>query len=203
MSDPTTQGTVPNAGDRETALRLAALHPADRDWMLARLPDEARARLQLLLDELEELGFRIDADALAGMPARKRALPGSVPATVPDAATGALMTAHADQIRGLFANEPAAIVHAVLEAQRWPWADMLRDGECHGGYAPDGALTMRTRRALIEAASARLPEYRGGLPTMALAPASASLLSSNMLSRISSVRQWAKRAFGHRIGRCS
>jgi hypothetical protein len=198
MSVSTTHDTDLSARDRETALRLAALHPADREWMLARLPEGARARLQALLAELDELGFRIDDAAIAGMSARTRASSGSVATAVADPATSALMTAHAEQIRGLLAKEPAAIAHALLGAQNWPWAGTLHERERHGGHVTDATLTTRTRRALIEAAAVRLPEHRG--VSSAMPPGRTSRFSPNMSSTLSSARQWAKRALGQRIG---
>ncbi|HEX7814758.1 hypothetical protein [Dyella sp.] len=50
-------------GLRKVALALAAMHPADRRWMLSRLPVDARASLQPLMREAERY-TALDADIL-------------------------------------------------------------------------------------------------------------------------------------------
>lgn len=51
-------------GRRRAALALHALGARDREWLLAQLPIEDRRAVQLLLDELNELGIPPDASIL-------------------------------------------------------------------------------------------------------------------------------------------
>jgi hypothetical protein len=62
---------VNNVGIRKAALAIAAMHPADRRWMMARLPGTWQALLGPLVREARRFTV-IDADALQG------ALDGSV-----------------------------------------------------------------------------------------------------------------------------
>lgn len=50
-------------GLRKAALALAAMHPADRRWMLARLPAESRSTLDALIVEAQRYTV-LDADIL-------------------------------------------------------------------------------------------------------------------------------------------
>lgn len=52
-----------DAGMRKAALALAAMHPADRRWMLGKLPGGARAALEGLIDEARQ-HTSLDADLL-------------------------------------------------------------------------------------------------------------------------------------------
>lgn len=50
---------------KQFALKLHALHPDDRAWLLSQLSTDASERLLPLLTELEALGLRIDNEHLA------------------------------------------------------------------------------------------------------------------------------------------
>ena len=52
---------------KRAALRLACLHPADRRWMLRRLPASDRRYLSTLLKELERLGIEDPSLLLAAL----------------------------------------------------------------------------------------------------------------------------------------
>ena len=49
-------------GERKAALALASLAPADRAWLLERLPEEPRARVSALLGELDEMRVSFDGE---------------------------------------------------------------------------------------------------------------------------------------------
>lgn len=52
-----------DVGMRKAALALAAMHPADRRWMLGKLPERAREALAALIDEARQHTV-LDADIL-------------------------------------------------------------------------------------------------------------------------------------------
>lgn len=84
------------AGARKAALAIATMHPADRSWMLARLPKAWRARLEPLIREAQRF-TAIDANLL------QEALDGSM--TVPVAEV-----------------PPPAVLIAVLDGLSSHWA---------------------------------------------------------------------------------
>lgn len=59
---------------KRAALRLACLHPADRRWVLRRLPAAERQRLTTLLKELDQLGVEDPGVLLAALAAEEAAV---------------------------------------------------------------------------------------------------------------------------------
>lgn len=108
MSDT---GSTVAAGARRAALALHALAPADRRWLLSRLDEAQRARVQPLLDELDALGFRID--------------PADASALAAGASSPAAMAPVARSWRDELPDEPAWIVEA-LQGGGPPLAESTR-----------------------------------------------------------------------------
>ncbi len=105
------------AGLRRAALTLHALGPADREWLLRRLPAQSRQALGQLLAELSELGIPPD-DAVIRVALSEAA---SEP-SMPTGEARALCLVLADENRAvqslLLAALPASQRDAVL--QHWP-----------------------------------------------------------------------------------
>lgn len=101
------------SGHRRAALALHELVPADRELVLAELPEGEQRLLRGYLDELEELGFGGVAvnEVLAGEP------PSSAAQVVAGADAGAVLRA--------LDGEPAFLICALLGAQSWPWESAL------------------------------------------------------------------------------
>src|SRR5436305_1145632 len=63
----------PHDAVRRTALVLHALAPADRDWVLGRLPERNRAQVVPCLEELATLGIPQDANLVdVALPAKRK-----------------------------------------------------------------------------------------------------------------------------------
>jgi hypothetical protein len=91
------------AAQRRSALALHSMSSADREWMLARLPAEAGARLTALVDELRSLGLPPDPQLV------KSAV--SAPAV---AALGHAARPPVLRLAALLSDEPARLVAHAL-----------------------------------------------------------------------------------------
>lgn len=87
-------------------LRLAAAHPADRAWLLARLPAAARARAETLLQELARLGVEDYAPLLQKLQAGQTVADESAGATH---AAGAIYSAVDNPWAGWLLAHPDAL----------------------------------------------------------------------------------------------
>lgn len=109
------------SGQRQAALALHALMPADRDLILAELDRDQQGVLRGLLAELSELGFDPQLDDAAR----------SAPVVAPDPATApaspsprhTVEKASASDMLAVVGQEPASFIAALLAAGPWPWAD--------------------------------------------------------------------------------
>jgi len=107
------------SGYRRAALALHALAPADRRWLLGRLPERHRDRLLPLLDDLKSLGAHFDSadiDALAAddeSPAPPFAATGVRAA---DPAPEPLAAVDAARLSRVLADEPDWIVSLLWRA---------------------------------------------------------------------------------------
>jgi hypothetical protein len=102
------------SGARQAALVLHGLAPADREWMLARLPEPRQQELGALLEELQSLGLPPDAGLI------HEAI-GDAPAAASPAAN--LMQASAEQMHALLAEEPDRLVALLVSSSAWPWKE--------------------------------------------------------------------------------
>lgn len=112
-------------GYRQSALLLHGLGKADRQWIMAQLPDEQRQALASQLVELEELGIPSDRTLTESLlvEARKRT------ATAPARAFGsALRQASAASVLPLLSGQPTWLVATVLCIEAWPWREAIYTG---------------------------------------------------------------------------
>lgn len=131
-------------GRRQSALLLHGMQPADRDWILARLPQAERALLDEHLQELRSLG--IPADPLLAQAAGAGAA---------DSAAAALRLADAGDMQLVLAGEPVWLVRQLLSMEDWPWRDAWLAGL---PTAQRERLLSATAPALAPAAAAALLE---------------------------------------------
>lgn len=111
-------------GYRKAALKLHGMNAADQGWMLQRLPEIERTRLQVLLRELRELGIKPDrhaSDNVAADEARQRLLATVTESEATARALDSLIAASIGEISVLLAAEPGDIVAVVLSIYPWPW----------------------------------------------------------------------------------
>lgn len=105
---------------RRAALLLHAMAPADQAWLLAALPGAQRARLDVLLAELRELGIAADSSLLRELT--------QVGDSAPPTARQRLAQLDSSQVKALaqvLAGEPPQIAARLLAASAWPWRDQL------------------------------------------------------------------------------
>lgn len=95
---------------RQAALALLALPPADRAWLLARLPSAERERLGALQEEVRSLGIPVD-------PAMARALVGAPLSANADCPDDALDRASPQQLALLLEAEPVGLVVSIALTQ--------------------------------------------------------------------------------------
>ena len=107
---------------RRAALLLHAMAPADRDWVLTRLPANGRAGLETLLRELGELGIPRDS-ALLEQVVTVKAHAAEPNLDAPDRAALFTAIAAADPARLaiVLRDEPVDLVAMLLAARDWTW----------------------------------------------------------------------------------
>lgn len=110
---------------REAALLLHALAPADREWLIAQLPDAERAPLRAHLDELRAIGIPADRALVEQVVAAPRAATAAAPTDGGDDAMRALEEARAAEIAELLAGEPPFLVAQLLRVKDWTWSRAL------------------------------------------------------------------------------
>jgi hypothetical protein len=98
----------PHDAIRRTALVLHALAPADRDWVLGRLPERNRAQVMPCLDELATLGIPQDANLIhVALPAKRQ-----------ESERAALQCgSHAERLAALLETEPAKVSAMALRSR--------------------------------------------------------------------------------------
>ena len=100
-------------GERKAALALASLADADRAWMLERLPEEPRARVNALLGELSEMRVSFDRELVAQLGS---AQPPKTEAPAPQAFD-------VQTVAAALESEPDWLAALVLGARAWPWRE--------------------------------------------------------------------------------
>lgn len=142
--------------ERRQAIRLYAMHPDDREWLLSQLPDAPRLQLNRLLQELADLGFEPDslADTVDGL------LASSEPA--PDDPRILLEQACPQWLFEQLAREPGPLVAALLHAQAWRWrpaVESLLASRPLAQHEPGMVLaSVRVQEALIAILARRMPD---------------------------------------------
>ncbi|AMO22198.1 hypothetical protein GCM10027034_25070 [Ramlibacter solisilvae] len=100
---------------RRCALTLHSVAKSDREWLLARLPDQQRGELATLLGELEALGIPPDRAmvkiATRPSPAARR------PARIAPASPQHVSLASPQDVAMVLRHEPAAVIARVLDAR--------------------------------------------------------------------------------------
>jgi len=106
-----------NSGYERAARRLSGIAEDDRDWLLARLPEADRLRINELI-ERDESGGQLNSP-------RESSSEGS--ASTPELTVAA---ASAAEVARALRDEPDWLVALILAKRRWPWdADYLNDFE--------------------------------------------------------------------------
>lgn len=153
---------------RRLALRLHALHASDRAWILSRIDCEARTRLESMLQELDNLGFRIDQETLDSL-AGQTPDPESHPAVDTYRQHLELLSkAQPEWMLKHLKGEPSAILDCLATAYAWPWlatlqaADALGTGPVQRGE-PQLGPTPRVRQALLAELAQRIMADHPGL----------------------------------------
>jgi hypothetical protein len=156
-----------SGGLRRAALRLHALAPADRDWIIGQLEPQHQARLRVVLAELEGLGIpagdRSFESVLAAHEQQRSLEPDFV---------RQLLEAQPDRVKQVLRNEPETVVAVILAQRDWPWAEAVlksrpartrrRIRKC--AAACQDVVAQRVSTALLKALAARLGEAASEAP---------------------------------------
>lgn len=162
-------GAMP-ADDRRVALALHAMAPADRGWMLERLPASARGQLREWLDELESLGVPRDpsllATARAALPARAQ------PAGSQAAMIASVAALTPEQVADVLRHEPVALAVALLGISDWPWRQsaIAMLGVSHARRVAEATMTMHASQSARPAPGRDAALMRAVLDRVAAAP---------------------------------
>ena len=106
-----------NSGYERAARRLSGLAEDDRDWLLARLPEVDRLRINELIE-------RGESSAQVDPPLES---PSEDSALTPELTVAA---ASAAEVAGALRDEPDWLVALILAKRRWPWdRDYLNEFE--------------------------------------------------------------------------
>lgn len=108
-------------GYRRAALTLHGLLPADREWMMAQLPESQREQLGSHLAELVHLGIPADRALLDDAVRLARSAQPLSDAPLDTR----LRYASCDQILQVLVTEPDQLIALVLKIEPWPWRDEL------------------------------------------------------------------------------
>lgn len=109
------------ASPRRAALLVHAMPPADREWLLGSLAPHHRVELELLLDELRELGIPRDEAMLREIVA---APPQARPATAVERME-TITPAQVARLAHLLRQEPPQLAATLLALRAWPWKDTV------------------------------------------------------------------------------
>lgn len=161
----TVQAVSPIMLARQLAIRLYALHPEDRQWLLSQLPSAAREHLSSLLEELTDLGFAPESltntpDEIGGSP---------VPAS--DEYRDLLDQACPEWLFGQLAKEATPLISVLLRAHPWRWRPALESLLSSRPFAHREPEVMKAGRqipsALIEILAKRMAGDPAALRTYA------------------------------------
>ena len=142
---------------RQCALRLYVLGSEDREWILARLAVDARDSLEPLLDELDQLGFRVDQTMLDSIGEFANPISGFTTENEHLQKIRTLDRATPDWIVATLKGEPPAIRHCLEITHAWSWGDGAAGGVPFTLEAPSIGPTERVRQALVAAITRKMP----------------------------------------------
>jgi hypothetical protein len=106
-----------NATARQTAMVLAGLPPAERDWVLKHLPAARGRALAALVDEAVSLGIRIDGVMLG------RVMDALDRRASPEDAKAYVELAKPQALCAVLSEAPAALIARLLVAHPWRWRE--------------------------------------------------------------------------------
>lgn len=140
----------PGAGTRKSALLLHAMAQADREWVMAQLPEAERATLVALLAELESLGIPADRALVAEVVNTVREPEESAAPSREAALVREIALADSSHLSALLRDEPALVLAHLLRIADWPWRAELRKhlGEAKWLEAEAGLKTFREAPSL-------------------------------------------------------
>jgi hypothetical protein len=167
-------------GYRQAAAALHDMNGDDRAWLLGELDDGARATLEGLMRELDELGF-----AAATGPDRDVAGGPAAPAPGP---RERVALASAQDVAAVLEREPVLLVAQLLNAHDWPWTEPFLTAlpaprRIAVGAAREAVRAAPARdRCLVEQLAVRL-----GRPTV-----HAEVRTAPNVSIVERVRRWIR-----------
>jgi hypothetical protein len=112
---------APAAPLRKAAMLLHSMAESDRGWMLARVDQAQRPRLEALLAELAALDFPIDANLV-----RESLSAVGTKVVTPLPRPADLSGWSVDDAAQVLVSEPDDVIALLLRAGDWPWAVPLR-----------------------------------------------------------------------------
>ena len=116
----------PTAGARKSALLLHALAQADREWVMAQLPEGERSSLLELLADLKSLGIPADRGLVDEAVTVAREPEGSAFSARDAGSVRELAKADPARLAALLRDEPALLLAHLLRLNDWPWRAELR-----------------------------------------------------------------------------
>jgi hypothetical protein len=151
---------------RSAALRLHAVGPADRNWILGRLDRKTRKRLSGLLRELNRAGFDPSAAGAIDLESAAEPQPDAAappPSLLPSELVARLEREDAQAVARALGGEPGWVVAAVLAAHPWTWRSAVLkcfNSKVSGALTRPGpaGLSASLVRALVASLARRMDE---------------------------------------------
>lgn len=145
-----------NLADRVMALKLHSLHQDDREWILSQLDPASYKHLQPLLDELQELGFKVDLGLVDSIQHE----------TYPNTAHKSedrywIDSATSGQIKKIFDKEPGFLLNCLSSQHEWKWLhgfnqSLATDARITPSRSKHKKITPNARSALFKAVAHRI-----------------------------------------------
>jgi len=139
---------------RRAALLVHAMPAGDRDWLLGSLAPHHRVELELLLDELRELGIPPDEAVLHEILAAQAQAPAR-----PAGAVERLEKLAPQQVAALaqlLQREPPQLAATLLGLHSWPWAQAVSAAMAPAVVTPRQTRAPALQQALCESVLRRL-----------------------------------------------
>lgn len=148
---------------RSAALVLHSMSEADRAWALGELSEEEREVLRPLIEELQALGVRADAQGVSSVLGTLARVARGRDASSP--AHRQVSRAHPEQVAAVLSDEPVEVVRRLLAMASWPWrAEVVAILNARRGELFEAAPAMAgsTALALDQAVLARFAQQLSG-----------------------------------------
>lgn len=163
-----------NPTARQTAIVLAGLPAAERDWVLQHLAPERASQMGTLVDEAMRLGVRADAALLGDlMDALDRR-------ASPDDARAHVARAHPAQLVALLNDAPPLLIARLLKAHPWRWKEAFL-ARLAGSQRRDVMDAMRVVESELES---ELENEQQGSQSSAAAPAAIEAIVEELARRL-------------------